>query len=125
MKWRVYYTDGTFFDSSMGTWRDVPPFGIAGILQNAPDSGRAFVLGVDFYWFDEDADCWNGGDYAGLLDHMSNVLGIVKQARTIARHEEWRAVKELMLKDEDFRPLSKPFDKAHAPVADVRGEWST
>ena len=125
MKWRVYYTDGSTFDSSMGSPQDAPAYGIAGIIQNAPDSGRAFVMGVDFYWFDAAADYWNGGDLAGLLDHISNVTGEVKQARTMARHEDWRAVKEQMLKDTDFQPLSKPAGQAHAPVAAHRGEWNT
>jgi hypothetical protein len=125
LQWRIYYTNGSTFDSSMGTWKDAPGYGIAGILQLAEDSGRAMVLGVDFYWFDEVADYWSGGDYAGFLDYVTNVLGLVKQARTVARHEEWRKIKEQMILDPDFPPLSKPFKQAHPPVADMRGEWST
>lgn len=125
MQWRVYYTDGSTFDSTQGRPEDAPGYGIAGIVQQGEDSGRAFVLGVDFYWYDVGAACWSGGDLAGLLDHITNVVGAVKQARTLARHEDWRSVKERMLSDEDFPALSKPFRQAHPPVAGTRGEWST
>jgi hypothetical protein len=26
--WRIYYADGSTFDSSMGTWADAPRFGV-------------------------------------------------------------------------------------------------
>ena len=26
--WRIYYADGSTFDSTMGTWADAPPFGV-------------------------------------------------------------------------------------------------
>lgn len=26
--WRIYYADGSTFDSTMGTWAEAPPFGV-------------------------------------------------------------------------------------------------
>jgi len=30
--WRIYYADGSTFDSTQGTWADAPPFGVQCIV---------------------------------------------------------------------------------------------
>lgn len=30
--WRIFYADGSTFDSTMGTWAEAPPFGVQAVV---------------------------------------------------------------------------------------------
>ena len=52
--WRVYYADGSTFDSTQGTWAEAPPFGVQCIvwyhepprktLDGGLDDGDVYVM---------------------------------------------------------------------------------
>jgi hypothetical protein len=70
--WRVYYSDGSTFDSSQGTPDDAPAFGVQEILQLADDGRiRDVVTGADFYLYCEDGK-WTGSDLVGLIERLAN-----------------------------------------------------
>lgn len=128
MKWRIYYTDGTTFDSTMGEPEDAPCWGVAAISQVDPDSGRAGVAGVDNYWWESDIQCWSGGDDTGVRDqfhHFPRTRTAWKSARTLARHMDWRKLQEKVITDPDLPPLTRPFRAAYVTPAKMRGVWST
>ena len=54
MKWKIYYTDGTTFDSTQGEPYESPCKTIALILQYAGSKGMRIMEGTDWYrWFDD------------------------------------------------------------------------
>lgn len=128
VQWRIYYTDGSMFDSTMGAPEDAPGWGVAAISQQNPETGRAGVAGVDFYWWESDVGFWSGGDMIGFVEQFAafpRFRGSLKVGRTIARHADWRALKERIITDPDFPSLSKPFRQAYVAPAKARGVWST
>ena len=126
--WRIYYTDGTTFDSSMGEPEDAPARGVAAISQADEDAGRAGVAGVDWYLWESDIGCWSGGDRDGMIDHFTTfprTRTALKMARTMARHTDWRELQAVVVSDPDFPTLSRPFHAAYVTNPDKRGNWST
>lgn len=43
--WRVYYADGSTFDSTMGAWAEAPPFGVQCVVYYHEPSGVTFDQG--------------------------------------------------------------------------------
>ncbi len=72
IQWRIYYSDGSTFDSSQGIPDDAPAFGVAVIVQLA-DNGRLrdSVHSGDYYVYTE-SGFWVGADLSGLLDRLAN-----------------------------------------------------
>ncbi len=72
IQWRIYYSDGSTFDSTQGTSDDAPAFGVQVILQ-LTDNGRIrdSVTGGDFYLCSENGR-WSGSDLVGLIDRLAN-----------------------------------------------------
>ena len=68
--WRVYYGDGSTFDSSMGEPDDAPAWGGVRVLQHGVDGGGAAVDGCDFYVYESGR--WIGADLAGIFDKLAN-----------------------------------------------------
>jgi hypothetical protein len=133
VEWRIYYTDGSRFDSNDGDPEDAPCWGIGAISQLDEDSGRAGVAGVDYYWWeignhptDPDGGCWSGGDLCGMQDHFGHFPRLrtaLKFARTLARATDWRRLQEEVIKDPDFPSLSRPFHAAYVTPPSRRGTW--
>lgn len=86
LDWRIYYDDGTIFDSEMGTPEQAPAFGIQVIAYRGERStawGRqSLVKGPDFYVYDDGE--WLGLDMIGLLDWLA-CKGVVKIGRLLPR----------------------------------------
>ena len=74
VKWRIYYTDGTTFDSTQGNPDDAPAFGVQVIVQLS-DNGRLrdTLKGSDYYVYIP-SGFWTGMDFTGLLDRLTNRL---------------------------------------------------
>jgi hypothetical protein len=46
--WRVYYADGSTFDSTMGSWAEAPPFGVQAVVYyHAPEGVTVQEVGDD------------------------------------------------------------------------------
>lgn len=84
--WRIYYADGSTFDSEAGTWAEAPAWGIQAIIREDPRVGWAMVHGGDYYVMGSDG-VPIGVDLAGLFDYVANVLGAVKVGRMLSRVE--------------------------------------
>jgi len=115
--WRIYYSDGTFFDSSMGEPKDAPPHGVIVIVERDPVMGRAIISGWNWYYHTGEA--WWGSDVHGLLDRLMHNLPTqaVKQGR-MATTDIWRDTIDRAVLDEDFplksainRERERPFQK--------------
>jgi hypothetical protein len=65
--WKVYYDDGTTFDSDQGPPEAAPRFGIMAIKQG-PKHGSVFSR--DFFIYRTDYGCWIEVDHDGLIDHL-------------------------------------------------------
>ena len=87
--WRIYYHDGSTFDSDDGPPDDVPPFGVIVILHRVPfgDGERnELIIWGDFYYYIT-GDRWYGGDQFGLRERLRDHTSIegVCQGRLISR----------------------------------------
>lgn len=45
--WRIYYADGSTFDSTRGRWADAPPFGVECIVYYHADERKTIYGGRD------------------------------------------------------------------------------
>ena len=101
--WKIFYSDGSTFDSSMGDPEDVPPWDIQVIAQINEDIGRHLSSQADYYLFIDGK--WVGLDFVGLVDYLANILKIVKVGRMIDR-ENFRELLEQAHNDPDLPPKS-------------------
>lgn len=96
MDWRIYYDDGSTFDSDDGAFHDAPSDGVICVVRRDGEKVE-FLSGADFYVrFDEDGSIAATGDIGPLL----RKLGFVKfgrftsnrnQERVMARaREDWK-----------------------------------
>lgn len=112
--WRIYYDDGSTFDSRDGKPEDAPPEGVICIVGyklggkryiahgGAVDS-TAVVRGyAQFYCFDVETGEWWGMDLAGLLDRLRrNLVHAFKEGRSIPC-EQFQAIMHRAHTDPDF-----------------------
>ena len=118
MRWRIYYADGSTFDSSQGEHEDAPPFGVICIVYPNDLVGRIIMHGWDwYYWVPGDGQhCqprsprtgqWWGSDIYGVLDRLLHNLPLcaLKQGRN-ASNERYRQIMAAADKDPDFPPRS-------------------
>lgn len=101
MKWRIYYGDGSTFDSSQGEPSDAPAFNVQCIVENDPDVGRVILADDDWYYFDVAWGRWLKSDLYGLLDKLLNRIQIegVMSGRST---KSYREVLAQALADPDF-----------------------
>lgn len=90
--WRIYYGDGTTFDSSMGGPEDAPSDNVVCIAYDEKDNtrpeyiGRPVISGSDWYLYRKDIACWWRVDVFGVMDqvkHHLECVGAVVQGRYI------------------------------------------
>jgi len=86
VEWRIYYDNGSTFDSKAGAWADAPAWGIQAVVHTDPNVGWAMVHGGDYYVMASDG-VPIGVDLAGVFDYVANVLGAVKMGRMLSRAE--------------------------------------
>lgn len=97
--WRLYYADGSTFDSTQGGPPEAPAFGVQAVVQDCPDEGKHVLTQADYYW--REGDRWSGGDFVGLLDFLSRRVGVVRFGRYMAP-KDFEAVLARANADPDF-----------------------
>ena len=82
MLWRIYYGDGTTFDSTQGA-DNAPALNVQAIVQRDPSPhgvGRFVIHGggqrpnrapIDYYCYDSEQGIWQGCDFFGLWDYLA------------------------------------------------------
>jgi hypothetical protein len=70
MKWRIYYGDGSHYDSRDGSAFDAPGRNVQMIAGPDPDHGWYMWRSTDFYLYLEAEDRWIGADIFGLWDYL-------------------------------------------------------
>lgn len=103
LTWRIYYSDGSTFDSLQGEPVSAPPFGIACIVQSEPSLGRVIVSTFDFYYWVDEQQQWWGSDWSGVLDRMLHRLPVyaLLQGRSVD-HETFRLIMRRADQDPNF-----------------------
>ncbi len=99
LSWRIYYSDGTTFDSSQGRPEDAPAWGVQCIIQTCPDEGKNLTTRHDFYWRDEGR--WVGGDFIGLVDALARNCTCVRFGRWMPA-QRFEMIDRLANEDKDF-----------------------
>ena len=105
--WRIYYDDGSTFDSSMGEPEDVLAFGVICIVYPNDLVGRQIMWGWDWYYWVPGENNWWGSDIHGLLDRLLHRLPseCICQGRNVS-NEVFRSIMDAADKDPDFPPKS-------------------
>lgn len=104
MAWRIYYADGSSFDSDDGAPEDAPTTGVLCIKQSNQMSGWILLSQGDYYlWHDE---VWWGADAPGFYQYMFKPgAKVVKFGETVP-DETWNEIAGAAAADQDFGPKS-------------------
>ena len=101
-RWRIYYADGSTFDSSMGSPAAAPVAGFICAVGYDETNRRYIMHGWDHYCWDLEAQQWWGMDLMGVFDRLrQGKVYAYKEGRTVTR----ALFQELMRRaheDEDF-----------------------
>lgn len=100
--WRIYYGDGSTFDSTQGSPEQAPSTGFI-VAAGYDENGRRYLMhGWDHYCYDIASNQWWGMDTAGLMDRLRrNVVHAYKEGRTVTR-SEWLSIMRIADNDSDF-----------------------
>lgn len=102
MEWRVYYDDGSTFDSSQGLPHEAPSWGFICAIAYDQDRSRYIMQGWDFYRWDKDTAQWWGMDLVGFIDSSArNENYAVKIGRTVSK-KRWGEIMTKAHEDADF-----------------------
>ena len=107
VNWRIYYSDGSIFDNSMGDPDDAPAFGVICIPQPDELVGRTIMHGWDWYYFIPEDQQWWGSDIYGVLDRLLHRLPVIAllQGRSVS-NQIYTQIHDRADKDPDFPPKS-------------------
>lgn len=86
MDWRILYSDGSTFSSDDGAWEDAPSWDVQVVLFRHPETGWAMRHGGDYFRLADDGTVVST-DHTGMLDYVSNMLGLVKVGRMLTQAE--------------------------------------
>lgn len=115
VNWRLYYRDGSTFDSTQGEPKDAPAFGVICIPQPDPIVGRMIMHGWDWYYYVPESGQWWGSDLQGVLDRMLHRLPVVALAQgATVSNTDFREIFERADKDKDF-PLKSAKHRYESP----------
>lgn len=101
LNWRIYYDDGSTFDSSDGAPEDAPAFGVQCIVERDPDVGRIILADDDWYYFDVKWGRWLKSDLYGMLDKLLariDIVGVMSGRNA----QPYREIMALAKDDADF-----------------------
>lgn len=114
MDWRIYYDDGTTFDSAQGTPYDAPADGVIAIVmpwngRHRPIAARSDrngdpLAGENWYFWHAGELEWWGCDREGLFDQLKRnprTTQAVKQGRTVSV-EQFAEIIRRASNDPDF-----------------------
>ena len=105
MDWRIYYGDGSTFDSDMGAPADAPPVGVICICQRdlTPPHQPEVVKGDNYYYWSP-AMQWQGSCRDGVIDRSleREPTEALKQGRRLSR-VDYAAIMNAAYADPDFQ----------------------
>ena len=102
MDWRIYYADGSTFDSAMGEPHEAPSEGFLCAI-GYDETGKRYIMhGWAIYQWDRDIRQWWGMDLLGLFDRLRrNLVYAYKEGRTVGRRD-WEKTMIRANNDPDF-----------------------
>lgn len=102
MEWRIYYADGSTFDSEQGEPHEAPSWGFVVSLGYDQDGTRYMMQGWDYYRWDLDTGQWWGMDLIGFIDcSAQNLNYAIKIGRTVAK-AQWQQILSEANNDPEF-----------------------
>lgn len=114
MKWRIYYDDGSTFDSAMGSEMEAPGLGVICIVQPEPRAGREIMQRWDWYYWHDGEQQWWGSDIFGLLYQLcadrKNIIRAIKQGAMVS-NESFQRITKRASNDPDFPWKAAPSGK--------------
>ena len=109
LQWRIYYGDGSTFDSSMGSPSEAPARDVQAIVQPDEQAGRVVISKWDYYYWQE-RGCWYGCDIFGLFDYLCRPgWKTVKFGRTLL-NDEYTAIFVRAAEDPGFPRKSAKYE---------------
>lgn len=118
--WRIYYDDGSTYDSTMGSPASAPSFGVLVVVCDSDLYGRNLYHNWDWYYFNGE---WRGADIHGLLDQLlhdkKGIVTGVKQGRT-TDDKVFESVLKKAINDVDFRKRTSK-NKLETPIGSSSG----
>ena len=115
-EWRIYYADGSTFDSNDGTWDDAPVDGVQAVVVRHETIGRVVFTGREFY------PAVNGEPYATdtIAAFLRKYVPSLKHGLCIPL-EEYDAIMQRAWRDPDF-PKTNPLRRASDPQPQRRDD---
>lgn len=103
LKWRIYYSDDSIFDSTQGAIPNDKRRGLICIIFYDRDGVRRILHRHDFYFWISTVGQWSGGDVFGVLDRMLESLPLeyLCQGRSVS-NKKFRAIFSRADHDRDF-----------------------
>lgn len=101
LQWRVYYADGTTFDSSQGEPRASPAYGVVLIAQIGAGGSGELVSGSDYYI--HEGGFWIGPDLNGIVERLAH--RVPADSLLIGRLVSpalWIEIRQRALNDDEF-----------------------
>lgn len=108
--WRIYYDDGSTFDSLMGSPSEAPAMGfIVAVGYQQDGKTRYLMQGWDHYRWDRDINQWWGMDLFGVFDRLrfNKEIYAYKEGRTVSV-EIWKETLNKAHHDPDFPKERSP-----------------
>lgn len=100
--WRIYYDDGSTFDSLQGAPDEAPPRGFICAVGYDETGTRYIMNGWDHYSYDKESSQWWGCDIHGLIDRLClNRVYAYKLGRTVTK-TKWQEIMQAANEDPDF-----------------------
>lgn len=120
LDWRIYYEDGSTFDSSQGEPEDAPSYGVVVIVQPDEEVGRLIMHLWDWFYWREDEQQWWGADVYGLHDQLlaNKPIKAVKLGRNM-NSQGFKAIMQRATDDPDFMiksGVAKGVERPHVTV---------
>lgn len=109
MRWKVFYADGSTYDSEEGGRPEAR--GVQAIVQDHPRVNKEIVTGADYYIRDPEGR-WIGVDLFGLYDWLVDV-GLVLFGRMVTTEEYRELFKRAKLEQE--KSGWTPFERKPEP----------
>lgn len=107
LSWRIYYDDGSTFDSAQGEPHEAPGLGVQAVVQVDERVGRVILTRFDWYYYRADLREWWASDLFGLLDQLtSDTRGVVLAVRAGRNAAAYDAILARAHGDPDFPPKS-------------------
>jgi len=123
LSWRIYYGDGTTFDSDQGAPHQAPNFNVqcvsvtGGTINDVKDVGHFVIHSWQYYLYKPDVGWFGLFTDFDLLDHFIHFakdIECVLKARTIP-HADFKAIYKRAIHDKDFPKKSGWVSNVESP----------